>query len=126
MYGDQYQVSPATKQHVEVEENIQTKTTMDSQRGAKCFATPTPRSQPKAYCEIMNSFSGLASDLVKIPDMCEFWLGLIQSAKNIIHETPCSERQSSMLALTDKARSATASVVTGKTTAKSASIVLEK
>ena len=99
---------------------------MDSQRGPKCLAKTAPRSQPKAYCEIMNSFSGLASDLVKIPDMCEFWLGLIQSAKNIIHETPCSERQSSMLALTDNARSVMASVVDGKTTAKSASIVLEK
>lgn len=92
----------------------------------QCPAKNAPRSQPKAYGKIMNSFSGLASDLVKIPDMCEFGLGLIQSAKHIIHKTPCSERQSSMLALTDNARSVTASVVDGITTAKLTSIIIEK
>jgi hypothetical protein len=56
-------------------------------------ATKSPRGSgskqcTKAYSELMQSFSGLAADLSRIPHMCEIWLGMVQCAKNIVRETP--------------------------------------
>ena len=61
----------------------------------------------------MQSFSGLAADLSRIPHMCEIWLGMVQCAKNIVHETPKHERQTKLLELTARARSTTKDVLTG-------------
>ena len=46
------------------------------------------RPSTKEYNELMQSFSGLAADLSRIPHMCEIWLGMVQCAKDIVHETP--------------------------------------
>ena len=45
--------------------------------------------------------------------MCEIWLGMVQCAKNIIHETPKHERQTKLLELTARARSTTKDVLNG-------------
>jgi hypothetical protein len=72
-----------------------------------------PGHRTKAYSELMQSFSSLAADLPKIPHMCEIWLGMVQCAKNIAHETPKHEMQTKMLELTTKVRSTTEDVLTG-------------
>ena len=72
------------------------------------------------YTELMKTFSSLAADISKRPELSRIWMGLILHTEKIVNETPPQEARGKMLEMTTSMKFALPSIANGSVSAMSA------